>query len=195
MNLDIATAETIPHDFSDRKSRDDHPLNYLFGDMSAPLQNDYTDYVKFEVFQEHKNIHWMHHDSPEEVLQFISKKLSDSSVREAKFGITTSPHWRMTKTSSIPAENESECTMEPHEKSWGSMFVLYTHWGQDVGDLEVAAIANFRSNPKVKNLNPGKEGYSHDHPSFFYMVGNSLQDIVRFASLRKRNAGHSVCFA
>ena len=137
----------------------------------------------------------MLHDSPEEVLQFISKKLSDSSVREAKFGITTSPHWRMTKTPSIPAENESECTMEPHEKSWGSMFVLYTHWGQDVGDLEVAAIANFRSNPKVKNLNPGKEGYSHDHPSFFYMVGNSLQDIVRFASLRKRNAGQSVCFA
>ena len=189
-NPDLALAETIPHEFEKPNKPKDvvdpHPLRYLFddNDMSDFMFADYTDYVKYELIQEHTGIHWNLCSCPRLVLDFIENKLAEKTVAASKFGITTSPIWRMTKKSTDKSKDSEACTMTPHCKEWANMFVLYTNFGQFVGDLEVTAIATFRFHRKVVNVKPGKEGYAHDHPSFFYMLTNSIEDIDRLARLR-----------
>ena len=189
-DFQISEAETIPHDFGSEDSTED-PLSYMFAGMSAEERKDYTWYVKFQIWQEHPDIHWWLRSSTKGVMDFISSTLDDTNSETVYFGITTSPYWRMTKRSWDPSRHNPKCSMVPHDGDWANMYVLYTNFGQHVGDLEVESIATFGARGKVRNSKPGKECYAHDHPSFFYMLVNSHADNVRLARMRGMPAGTS----
>ncbi len=85
-NPDLALAETIPHEFEKPNKPKDvvdpHPLRYLFddNDMSDFMFADYTDYVKYELIQEHTGIHCNLCSCPRLVFDFIENKLAEKQL-------------------------------------------------------------------------------------------------------------------
>ena len=70
--------------------------------------------------------------------------------------------------------------MEPHNKLWKHMTVLYFALGTVCGDLEQRLIHAFGGDAKLLNEAPGGESVDPTHPTFVYVVYNTLEEQMFF---------------